>query len=166
MKTRLKLKFSYFLKEYYFFIFTPFYCGVMWFFYPYSQKLMGVIATATGVYLSIMYFFQKQNLEELKAFKELFVEFNARYDKLNNKLNKIDSEDDKNNILDDYFNLCAEEYLFYKKGVIVKEVWCSWCKGMQSHLKHQTILDYWNKAQHEESYYGLTTKAINSGAKG
>ncbi len=154
------------LKTYYFLIFTPIYLGLLWWLFPFSEKQLGIIVSSTGVYLSIMYFFQKQNLEELKTFKELFVEFNSRYDDLNCKLNEIESQENKKEILDDYFNLCAEEYLFYKKGLIVKEVWRSWCKGMIIHLENRIVSEYWNEAQKEDSYYGLDTKTISDGAKG
>ncbi|NRB63981.1 MAG: hypothetical protein HRU40_13320 [Saprospiraceae bacterium] len=177
METKLKLRAKHFLKSNYFELFTILYIVfiVCWVYFDFEDKL-GILVT--GIYLSILYFFQKQNLEELKTFKELFVEFNSRYDNLNNKLNKISKKDEgiddlykifpKNkdrDTLDDYFNLCAEEYLFYKKGLIVKEVWTSWCKGMIYHLKNHIIWEYWEEVQKEESYYGLTTEIIINGAK-
>lgn len=45
--------------------------------------------TAVGALISIVFFVQKQKLEELKMFKDLFREFNERYDDMNEKLNKI-----------------------------------------------------------------------------
>lgn len=45
--------------------------------------------TITGGFISFFYVVQKQKLEELQTFKELFNEFNRRYDKLNEKLNRI-----------------------------------------------------------------------------
>jgi ABC-type iron transport system FetAB permease component len=44
------------------------------------------IATLSGVALTTIYFVQKQKLEEIKLFKELFTEFNARYECLNENL--------------------------------------------------------------------------------
>jgi hypothetical protein len=81
------------------------------------------IATLSGVALTTIYFVQKQKLEEIKLFKELFTEFNARYECLNDKLtdikdDKIDDSRLTNKILEDYFNFCSEEYLFYKEGRI------------------------------------------------
>jgi hypothetical protein len=151
------------LKKYYFPIFTIIYLMILLWKFPFPEKQLGIVVSSTGMYLSALYFFQKQNLEELKAFKELFVEFNSRYDKLNNKLNNI-SEENSKDILDDYFNLCAEEYLFYKKGLIIEEAWSSWCRGMREQLKEKIISEYWTKAQQENSYYGLTSDIINVGA--
>ena len=95
---------------------------------------------------------------------------NQRYDELNGKISDIKSKTmtdfaEINKHLDDYFNLCAEEYLFYSEGRIHDLVWGSWCRGMKEHLLDSTINRYWEKAQSENSYYGLTTKVIEIGAK-
>ena len=125
-----------------------------------------VIAIFTSVFLT-----QKQKLEETRLFSELFMKFNERYDKLNDKIAGIKSasqnhiQNDTNNILDDYFNLCAEEYLFYKDGRIPDSVWKSWCRGMVEHLKTDVIRRYWDDAQKEGSYYDLTTEIIEKHAK-
>ena len=71
---------------------------------------------------------------------------------------------DTNKILDDYFNLCAEEYLFYRESRILNLVWGAWCRGMKEHLSDNVINEYCEKAQRENSYYGLTTKVIEKGA--
>jgi hypothetical protein len=56
-------------------------------------------ATFSGVALTTIYFVQKQKLEEMKLFKDLFTEFNTRYERQNGKLadikaNKINGSDD------------------------------------------------------------------------
>ena len=127
-------------------------------------------ATFSGVALTTIYFVQKQKLEEMKLFKDLFTEFNMRYECQNEKLadikaNKINGSDDINKVLDDYFNLCSEEYLFYKEGRIHNEAWGSWCRGMKEHLSNDVIKAYWKEAQKENSYYGLTTAVIDAGAE-
>ena len=109
------------------------------------------------------------NLEELKVFKDLFTEFNQRYDTLNDKIVVIARGDSDEvatqKTLDDYFNLCSEEYLFYTRGLIINEVWGAWCRGMKENLKIDAVNCYWEKAQDEESYYGLTTEIIEKGSK-
>lgn len=47
------------------------------------------IATVVGALLSVIYFLQKQKLEELRLFRELFEEFNTRYDGMNERLARI-----------------------------------------------------------------------------
>ncbi|WP_157822865.1 hypothetical protein [Shewanella sp. Choline-02u-19] len=104
-------------------------------------------------------------MEELKVFKELFTDFNSRYDLLNNKLNHIETITNNSDLLDDYFNLCAEEYLFYQKGLILDEVWGAWCRGILLYLENKVISDYWEDAQKDNTYYGLNTSKIINGAK-
>ena len=76
-----------------------------------------LIATTLGTTLGFCYFVQKQKLDELRLFKDLFTDFNRRYDEMNERLEDIRAgnrriEPDLRNTLVDYFNLCAEEYLF------------------------------------------------------
>jgi hypothetical protein len=119
--------------------------------------IMGGVATfAFGV--------QKQNLEETKLFKELFEQFNKRYDTLNDKLNRIyfDSQpvdkpftDAERDTLYDYFNLCGEEWLYVKKGFICGEVWAAWENGMIFFRKNPRIKKLWDDDLGNDSYYGL-----------
>ena len=119
-----------------------------------------------GGLLSSIYFVQKQQLDEANLFKELFVEFNRRYDRLNGKLNDIireenrsdELEDKDKNTVYDYFNLCSEEYLFYRKGYIYPEVWRSWVSGMKTYFENERIQKEWLKELSSESYYGFDIK--------
>lgn len=64
----------------------------------------------------------------------------------------------------DYFNLCAEEYLFYQEGYIHREAWRSWCRGMSWYLKRHPYRDVWNEEVRTESFYGLSLDVITAGA--
>ena len=48
-----------------------------------------LLLSGIGAIAGFTYFLYRQHLDETKLFKELFVEFNARYDKLNDNLNAI-----------------------------------------------------------------------------
>lgn len=118
--------------------------------------------TILGGIFSSIYFVQKQRLEEVQLFKELFKEFNERYDKLNEALNQICEGDDKQeltsdqiNTLYDYFNLCGEEYLYYKEGYIYPEVWRAWSNGMKIFFQNKRIRGVWEKECRTDSYYGF-----------
>ncbi len=125
----------------------------------------------------ISYFFGyiKYSMESDRLFKELFTEFNKKYDeKFNNLLNNIDSnkesyvltEQDKYLIID-YFNMCAEEYLWYKKNRISKDVWLSWKSGMIYYMKLEKIQQILQEQEiQKNSYYGLfdEIKCVLSGA--
>src|ERR1043165_2380128 len=121
-----------------------------------------LVVSLIGVFTGFVYFLYRQHLDETKLFKELFVEFNKRYDDLNEKLNRIllaPTADrlaaEETEVLFDYFNLCAEEFLFYKAGYIDEEVWQSWRKGMGIFGENERIRQLWEKELKTESYYGF-----------
>jgi hypothetical protein len=121
------------------------------------------VATLVGSLISFVFVVQKQTIDEAKLFKELFIEFNKRYDALNAKLNGIKREENRPlyeiegavDTLFDYFNLCAEEYLFYKRGFIYPEIWESWVKGMSAYFGDSRIRSLWSEERKTESYYGF-----------
>lgn len=124
-----------------------------------------ITLTVFGGLISFVYFIQKQQLDEAKFVNELFIKFNQRYDELNEELNIISENKSKRdfsisekNILSDYFNLCAEEYLFYQKGYIYPEVWAAWVAGMQIYYKHAGICEFWKTELKSKSYYDLDVK--------
>lgn len=121
-----------------------------------------LIITILGGIISSIYLVQKQKLEELKLFKDLFTEFNHRYDQMNEDLNRIikvspDDEltDTEINQLYDFFNLCGEEYLYYKQGFILPEVWNSWKNGMTIFYRNSRIRSLWENELETHSYYGF-----------
>ena len=118
--------------------------------------------TIVGGILSSIYFVQKQRLEELRLFKALFTEFNSRYDALNEELNQIRERNPEEeltqgetNTLYDYFNLCGEEYLYYKQGYILPEVWEAWLNGMNIFCRDKRIRELWEEELKTNSYYGF-----------
>jgi hypothetical protein len=123
-----------------------------------------LLVTLLGTFLPLFYFLQKQRLEEIRLFREIFEECNGRYDNMNEKLNTIVDAPNPNNkslaseelmILNDYFNLCGEEYLYYCQGYIFPSVWKAWYKGMQYYIENPRIADVWAEERKSESYYGL-----------
>ncbi len=122
-----------------------------------------VLLTVVGTLLSFIYFIQKQQLDEAKFSNELFTQFNQRFDNLNEKLNDIlenkkklkELEAHEIDTLNDYFNLCGEEYLFYRRGYIYPEVWRSWVAGMKMFYDEQRIQKRWLEELNTYSYYSL-----------
>lgn len=119
------------------------------------------IATVAGSALSLIFFIQKQRLEELKLFRELFKEFNARYDSMNEDLAIIISKSDtpltlkETSSLIDYFNLCGEEHLYYELGYVDPVVWKSWHNGMKSIINSPRVYPLWEAEKATSSYYGI-----------
>jgi hypothetical protein len=119
--------------------------------------------------ISTLFLVQRQKLEETRLFKDLFTSFNERYDRLNDKLAAIGNDSELDAVtrskLIDYFNLCAEEFLFYREGYINDEVWKAWCRGMLQYLELRPVAELWRSEQSTGSYYGLSLETINEGAR-
>lgn len=138
-----------------------------------GDERTGLVGAAIAGTLGFCYFVQQQRLAETELFRELFTAFNARYDGMNGGLARIAKDalplanlaTEDRDLIVDYFNLCAEEYLFYREGYIHREVWRSWCRGMSWYLKRHPFKDVWNEEVKTESFYGLSLDVINSGAK-
>jgi len=104
-----------------------------------------LILGAFGLIVTIIYTRKSQELANDKMMKELYTEFNSRYNKLNDKLSIIESEfptmeklekavnsEEMKQTIIDFFNLCAEEYYWYDhKKRIDKIVWLSWHNGLK-----------------------------------
>jgi cell division protein FtsW (lipid II flippase) len=161
----MNIKIKWFIHEYYFtIILIIFFVLVILAFILYVKGAdWKILFTIAGSIISFAYFIQKQQLDEAKFSNELFIQFNQRYANLNEKLNNIrenkkgfkEIQSDEIDTLNDYFNLCGEEYLFYRKGYIYREVWRSWVAGMKMYYDKERISRLWAHELSSESYYGL-----------
>jgi|688.fasta_scaffold1029384_1 hypothetical protein len=122
------------------------------------EFLGGALASAFG----FLYFIAKQHFDETQLFKQLFTDFNARYDKLNADLHRIAAgahntalTQEEMFLLYDYFNLCAEEYLYFKKGFVFPEVWTAWVNGMRVFASSPRIRALWKEELKNNSFYGF-----------
>ncbi len=122
-----------------------------------SLAMVGALAT---VYVGLLnYWLQRDNVMQ-----GLFTAFNARYDKLNDGLMAIAKGQplepgvDPERIIVDYLNLCAEEYFWYMRGRIDKDIWRAWQVGMNEWMKVPAIRTIaLQEATAKDSYYGLFT---------
>jgi predicted NAD/FAD-binding protein len=125
------------------------------------REPLPTIATVVGALLSVAYFLQKQKLEEMRLFRELFKECNARYDAMNEDLATITEKgdielarEDRLKVVD-YLNLCGEEYLYFKRGYIEPSVWQAWSRGMKAIVAAPAIQRIWRAEKSTGSYYDL-----------
>jgi len=128
---------------------------------------LAVVGAALPALLGACYFAQQQKLAETELFRDLFTRFNERYDRLNERLQVILDRsrfDGDRAAAIDYFNLCAEEYLFFTEGYIHPKVWRAWCRGMRHYLERDPFRALWIREVEEDSYYGLTMEEIRKGA--
>jgi hypothetical protein len=119
------------------------------------------------IFITIFYNYHSKKMENDRMGKELFREFNKRYDKINHSLHKIakqcknlndlEKKPKLENKLNDFFNLCAEEYFWYKKGRIDKNIWTAWEDGMNDWYKNVVVIrEAWEaevKKRGCKSYY-------------
>jgi hypothetical protein len=110
-----------------------------------------------------------QHNQNTERFIDLFRDFNAQYDGLNNRLNALllrdgnlvlTAEDEQ--LLYDYYNLCAEEFLYFKSGYIDTEVWQSWLRGMKYFASNAQVRRLWRKELESGSYYGFPMALIDA----
>lgn len=159
MKHRCSIRIKFWIFKNYWWILIPSLLTLVLFLISKDVELIPIV-TLTATTLSLAHFIQKQKLDEMQLLRDLFKDFNARYDRLNDKLMKL-SESPKEishediTIIIDYFNLCGEEYFYYSKGYIDPVVWDAWYKGMQENLKSPQIKNLWRIEKMKESYYGL-----------
>ena len=92
--------------------------------------------------------------------KELLTDFNNRYNELNEALQKAlwlqepFSDETKLKFID-YFNLCAEEWLFRRAGYVYDPVWEAWENGMKQYSKDFRVRELWMQERNSNSYYGF-----------
>ena len=134
---------------------------LLWALIP-SLQTTTFLYPALGSAFGLSYFVLKQHLEEVRLFKELFSSFNERFDRMNGPLFDIlecpleqELSNEEKKLLFDYFNLCAEEYLYYRKGFIYREVWQAWRNGMRVFSDCPRIRKLWEKELAANSYYGF-----------
>lgn len=121
-----------------------------------SSIILGFFASGIAIYFSR----KSKRMEEHRFMKELFRDFNSRYNDLNNSLIKIKSLDPEIKVIDlkkdvelyndlnDYFNLCAEEYFWYKEKRISEKIWKSWKAGLDHWYENVPVI---RKAWEEET---------------
>lgn len=142
-------------------------CVLLFYFFANKIEIIGVVL-ATGI--SVSFGIRQYRIENDKMFKELFENFNKKYDeKFNDKLNIIDKKIKKSKeflidekdvpLIIDYLNFCSEEYLWYTKGRIPDNVWLAWENGMLYFLNLEPINRIvQTQKEQKDSYYGLFEK--------
>lgn len=127
-----------------------------------NRDLLTVTTPIVAMLAGLTGFLYSRHSAQLTLFRELFRDFNVRYDKLNGPLNEIvkrtprqNLTSDDSKVLFDYFNLCAEEYMYFQAGFIDARVWKAWTNGMRQFAKDPEIAALWQEEIASESYYGF-----------
>ncbi len=122
---------------------------------------------AIAVFLgTISYNMINYKIAHEQFFRQIFTDFNKRFDLMNDALNQIrigekeikyeNTTKTRESIILDYLNLCSEEYLWFSKRRIDLKVWIAWRQGMDYYLKSEHFIEIFEKQKAERSsYYGL-----------
>ena len=128
-----------------------------------------LLLSVTGAAAAFVFFLYGQHHQNMQMFFNLFEKFNKRYDELNEKLNAITTRSNDSpllpehiNTLYDYFNLCAEEYLFYEAGYIDEGVWSAWLCGMKNFAADIAVRRLWENELESGSYYGFNLSLLDA----
>jgi hypothetical protein len=128
-----------------------------------SWQLVTTWLGGTFIFVSAV---QKQKLDEVKMFAELFTDFNRRFEELSSGLSRIWAVSDREitpgerETLKRYFDLCAEEFLFWDEELIHPEAWKAWKRGMRFYFAHEHIGALWRDELAKCCYYGLTAAEL------
>lgn len=124
-----------------------------------GAKSFESIGIGLGVWAALISFFSLRNSDSQFQYN-LFKDFNAIYDDMNNDLQKIKTmselKSENKSILTDYFNLCAEQYLWRERSYVPDDVWIYWKRGMMAYWENPAIQVFWKTELETETYYGMT----------
>ncbi len=145
--------------------------GLGFYLLPVEKQTPELLISLLGSIAAFFHFLYAQHSSNTERFVALFKDFNARYDAINDDLNRIrelpgtalmEAKDKQR--LYDYFNLCAEEFLYFKGGYIDAEVWASWLRGMAYFASSDTIRTIWSRELEQGSYYGFKLSLLHAAA--
>ncbi len=122
-----------------------------------------LVIACFAIFISLSVSMRSYAIENDKMFKDLFESYNKKYDdRFNDELNEIndaiqiEADSYKYKLVVDYLNFCSEQYLWYKKNRIPKDVWLCWKSGMQFHFNKKSIKKIIEQEKvQKDSYYGL-----------
>ncbi|MFW0716952.1 hypothetical protein [Pedobacter sp. N23S346] len=136
------------------------------------QVVVTLILGITTLFVTFWFNTVNLKINRQKMEKDLFSEFNKRYDDLNDSLTKLEgietieqlkatSSKIENKtmyiVLIDYFNLCAEQYYWKKQKKFSTQIWSAWQSGMQFYFDtYPVVMKLWvdqTKNHNYKSFY-------------
>lgn len=141
---------------------------LLWLILPEEYRTTHLLAATISMVWGVSYFFHRSHADDARFMKELLEYFNRRYDEQNNGLLKLLAKREEFDLDDmltviDYFNLCAEEWVFRKAGYIYDPVWESWLNGMRQFGRDKRVAELWRQERKTNSYYGFEFPVGGSG---
>lgn len=138
------------------------------------KVLTPTILGIAGVIITVIFSAANKKINHQRMEKELFKEFNERYDKLNETLSRLHPDFSISDLntrtlgfnsrtygetLIDYFNLCSEQYYWKKNGRISPEIWLAWNKGMNYYYNNFPVVkQLWKEEIKNKNYISYYLK--------
>ncbi len=127
---------------------------------PPSHRSGSVLLTVVGGIGALAFYIHRRHGEDARLIKDLLKEFNERYDELGTDLQfassrRGDFEMETQLKFVRYFNLCAEEWVYWRLGYIYDEVWQAWENGMRQYSGDLRVVALWRTEEKSNSYYGF-----------
>lgn len=127
---------------------------------PAPYRSSSVLLSVVGSFWALSFYLHRRHADDARLVKDLLKDFNERYDKMGTDLqfamsSRGDFERETELRFVRYFNLCAEEWLFWKAGYIYDPVWKAWENGMRQYSGDRRVIALWKKEEQTESYYGF-----------
>ena len=127
-----------------------------------TKIFLGLIGTVATLYLGAI----KYRIENDRLFKELFSDFNTRYDgRMSDLLNSLrrkksyELNEEEKNLVISYLNLCSEEFLWRNRNRVPSEVWSACLSGIKENLKIPQVREMYedeiSSDNGKNSFYGL-----------
>jgi hypothetical protein len=134
---------------------------------PSPYRSASVLLAIVGSFWALAFYFHWRRANDARFVKELLTEFNDRYDKMGTELQfaisrRGDFEKETELRFVRYFNLCAEEWLFWKAGYIYDEVWRAWQNGMKQYGRDPRVMALWKREEASDSYYGFRFPTVET----
>jgi hypothetical protein len=126
-----------------------------------------VLLTVVAGIGALTFYLHRRHIEDACLVKELLADFNDRYDKMGTDLQFAlsrngDFEKETQLKFVRYFNLCAEEWLFWRAGYIYDPVWEAWRNGMKQYSRDKRVMAIWERERETNSYYGFDLGKVTS----
>lgn len=133
-----------------------------------NENLIGLIGGTFGMIsvptMILISWFQAK-YQYRQYFMEVIEKVNERYDRLHPILNTLperyaDCSVEQKLTISRYLNLCSEEFLWWKLGLVPKIVWPTWKKGIREKLNQPAIAAAWQEHHRHEYDTGFQAFVI------
>lgn len=124
----------------------------------YNEKSSS-IASYAGYFAAFILFYLNYRARSMHNVFQILTEFNKRYSEIKQSASEYNNKK-TGAFIQDYINLCAEEYYYYIQGQIPTQVWSAWHAGMKAEWSKNDIKEH-AKNEFENLDLSISTSYYN-----